>query len=117
MNSIDHREPVADWFAGLTADEQVRFLLDLAHELTVAARAYYVPQVQELTDGAAVRTLNEIQHRVTAHARNILDNPAEGTHRVAYGYLDAVPDHAGLPSHVRYAVESVRRRIDHQPVS
>jgi hypothetical protein len=117
MNSIDQREPVAEWFAGLSADERIRFLLDLAYELTVAVRAYYVPNSLELTDTVPVRWLNEIQHRVTGQARNILDDPDEDTDRIAYGYLDGVPDISGLASHVHYAIERARQRVDPQPVS
>jgi len=67
-------QPVTEWFADLSAEDQIRFLLGLAPELTIVARAYYVPQESGLSDPAAVRAVNEIQHRVTAHARNILSD-------------------------------------------
>jgi len=114
VNKNEKAESLAEWFVGLTADEQVRFLTGLAHELTVVARDFYVPQGTDLTDGTAVRLLNEIQHRVTAHARNILDDPAEGSHPAAYGFLDDVPARSDLLGLVRLAIEHARRRVEPQ---
>lgn len=63
-------------FESLSSREQVRFLLRLAWRLTVVARNYYVPQSDQLADPTAIREINELQHRVTAHALAVLDeNP------------------------------------------
>ena len=54
------RPALQEWFRGLNQAEQVRFLLAVAHELTIVARHYYVPQSDELTEPGAVRFVNEM---------------------------------------------------------
>jgi hypothetical protein len=98
------RPTLQDWFTGLGPTDQVRFLLAVAHELTIVARGYYVPQSDALADAAAVRAVNEIQHRVVAHAAAILEDPAAGRDPVAYGWLEGVPERGGLPGWVAAAV-------------
>jgi hypothetical protein len=82
-------------FRTLTPHERARLLIRLARELTLVARHYYVAGTLELTDPSAVRLVNEIQHRVTAHAENCLagtdlDAP------VGYGFVTECWDHNGL---------------------
>ena len=93
-----------EWFTGLSQTDQVRFLLLVAHELTVVARHFYVPQAEGFTDSEAVRHVNEIQHRVAAHASAILTDPAAGADPVAYGFLVECPDRGGLRGLVASAV-------------
>jgi len=50
----------------------VRFLLRFGWRLTLVARHYYGPQSDSLEVPAAVREINEIQHRVLAHALSVL---------------------------------------------
>jgi hypothetical protein len=61
-----------DAFRSLSPVDQVRFLLRLAFRLTVVARDYYIPQSELLEDPVSVREINELQHRVTAHAFLVL---------------------------------------------
>lgn len=93
-----------EWFVQLDPAEQVRFLLYVAHELTIIARYFYVPQTDELTDPGAVRYVNEIQHRVAAHALDILADPAAGEHPPAYGCLTDCPPQYRLSGLVDGAV-------------
>jgi hypothetical protein len=53
-------------FIPLSREEKVRFLLRLAHELTLVARESYEPGTEALTHPARVRAVNEIQHRILA---------------------------------------------------
>jgi hypothetical protein len=42
--------------------------------LTIVAREYYVPGTLDLADAAAVRDINELQHRVAAQVVYLLDD-------------------------------------------
>ena len=101
-------------FRALTSGEQVRLLIRLARELTLVARHYYVPGTLELTDPAAVRLANEVQHRVIAHAENCLAG-ADTDAPVGYGFVADCWEHNGLSELVRAAYvrayESVRPSI------
>jgi hypothetical protein len=58
------------------ADQKARFLAALAHELTIFARAAYVPQSEELSNPALLRAFNELMHRVTDALRDCLTGRA-----------------------------------------
>jgi hypothetical protein len=58
-------------YQSLSPGEQVRFLLRFAWSLTLVARHYYEPQPGS---SAAVREINEIQHRVLGHALSVLQD-------------------------------------------
>src|SRR5436853_3649579 len=45
-------------------EEQIDFLLDFAHELTIGARDTYAVGEEGLTDPARMRRINEVQHRI-----------------------------------------------------
>lgn len=55
-----------DWLAQRTDREKSLFLAALAHELTVVARATYVPQTEDIEHPHWLRWLNEYQHRIAA---------------------------------------------------
>lgn len=97
-------------FRGLDRGEQVRVLIQLARELTVVARHYYTPGTDDLDDPTAVRFVNEIMHRVTAHAANCLSG---GDHDapVAYGFVLECWDHNGLSARVHDAFERAYRSV------
>jgi hypothetical protein len=84
-----------DTFRALPRADQIRVLIRLARELTLVARNYYVPGTLELADPAAVRLVNEIQHRVTAHAENCLEG-ADTDAPVGYGFITECWEHNGL---------------------
>ena len=66
------RTELAGMFSGLTTADQTQVLATFAHELTVAARDGYEVGGVGLTDSGWLRTVNEVQHRVTAHLAALL---------------------------------------------
>lgn len=67
-------------FAGLSANEQARFLAHFMYELTLEARSFYAPGGQQNIDPMKLRFINEIQHRITRFIEQILiDDPARST--------------------------------------
>jgi hypothetical protein len=96
-----------NWFHELSSEDQVHFLVALANELTVTTRFFYgIPD--GLTDMDSVRILNEIQHRVTAHARNIISDPLEGQFPMAYGVIDDLPNVSPLAKLIPNAIHHAR---------
>jgi hypothetical protein len=73
--SLDTQAAIA-FFSGLSAAEQLRFLIAFSHRLTIAARDTYEFQKDGVTDPKRLRTVNEVQHRVSGHAMALLkDDP------------------------------------------
>jgi hypothetical protein len=65
-------QEAGDFYAALTPAEQLRFLVDIGMDLTMAARDCYEVGTDLLTDPVRMRQLNEIQHRVLGHARRLI---------------------------------------------
>ena len=61
-----------EWLASLDERSKTTFLVTLARELTLAGRASYVPQSEELSNPAWLRQVNEVQHRVLACLSEVL---------------------------------------------
>jgi hypothetical protein len=97
-------------FRNLNPDEQLRLLIRLARELTLVARSYYVAGNLELADPSAVRLVNEIQHRVIAHAENCLSG-SDTDAPVGYGFVAECWDHKGLRQLVEQAFERAYRSV------
>lgn len=58
----------------LTRSDQILFLVNLIHELTVYTRGFYseVPLIVNSQAGSGVGNLNEIQHRVSGQLHDVL---------------------------------------------
>jgi hypothetical protein len=66
-------EAEGQWLASLDARAKARFLATLSHELTIAGRAAsYEVGTDGLTRPELLRHVNEIQHRVSACLRQLL---------------------------------------------
>lgn len=106
-------EAAIAFFSGLSAAEQLRFLIAFSHRLTVAARDTYEFQKDGVTDPKRLRTLNEIQHRVSGHALALLHGqpdryPDDVLIRI---FLDDKPEseRAGIAWAFENAREALRR--------
>lgn len=75
-------------FSELSALEQARFLIHFMYELTLEARNFYGPGGEQPIDANKLRFVNEIQHRVTRFAEQILiDDPARPSNDVTLRLL------------------------------
>jgi hypothetical protein len=63
---------IADEFRKLSSAAQIETLVRLAWELTVVGRDTYVPGSLDLRYPRRLRSLNEVQHRITSHVRALL---------------------------------------------
>jgi hypothetical protein len=61
-------------YRALPASAQLEFLVRFAHELTLVGRDSYECGTLELLHPQRLRAVNEIQHRVSAHALALLTN-------------------------------------------
>ena len=60
------------YFSELTGIDKARFLALLIHELSEEAKGTYGPGAEQVSDGAHLRFVNEIVHRVSRVAYQIL---------------------------------------------
>lgn len=64
------------YFTELTTIDKARFLTLLVHELAEEAKGTYGPGAEQVSDAAHLRFINEIQHRVSRVAYQILSEDA-----------------------------------------
>jgi hypothetical protein len=66
-----------EYFSELTAIDKARFLTLLVHELAEEAKGTYGPSVEQVSDGAHLRFINELHHRLSRVAYQLLsEDPA-----------------------------------------
>ena len=65
-------QDAASFFGGLSNAEQVRFLVRFGWELTILGRSTYEVGGEDLTDPPMLRAINEMQHRLLGHLRDLL---------------------------------------------
>ncbi len=63
---------LVDEFRGLPPTSQIETLVRLAYELTIVGRDTYETASLELRHPQRLRSLNELQHRVTSHVLALL---------------------------------------------
>jgi hypothetical protein len=61
-----------DRYAAMTKRERMRFLARLLVESTMAGRDTYIAGTDDVADAPRLRALNEFQHRLATHLRNIV---------------------------------------------
>jgi hypothetical protein len=64
-------------YSALSKKQMMLFLSALAAELTVRARATYIPNSDGVENPQRLREFNELQHRVTAHVRDLISDRRE----------------------------------------
>jgi hypothetical protein len=67
-------EDIARAATQLSPEQKRRLLARLSFELTIAARETYLPGSEDIAAPQQLRSLNEIQHRVTSCLLELLDN-------------------------------------------
>lgn len=100
-----------EWIASLDERSKTTFLVTLARELTIAGRASYVPQSEDLLHPCWLRQVNEVQHRVLACLSEIMC----GTENVSFqrsiaGWVLRQQDRA-LAEHMAYAWARAKGRV------
>lgn len=100
----------AKYLAGLSAMQRAKFFAEVAHDLTVDARAIYHSTAELAQRAADLYDLNEVQHRVTSYISHAL-GPGEDT-----GWLVPLPGcvlestNPRVRQHSRNAWDGVVRR-------
>jgi len=70
-------EVAITFYSFLTNDEQTKFLAHFSHYLTVVARDTYEVGTENITNQPKMRTVNEIQHRISSHLLSLLEDSQE----------------------------------------
>jgi hypothetical protein len=91
-------------FSDLSALDQARFLARFMYELTLEARNFYGPGLEQAIDADKLRFVNEVQHRVTRFIEQILiDDPARPSDEVTLRLLLAPRSEKVIEALVRAA--------------
>jgi hypothetical protein len=101
-----------DWMSSLDSATKARFLASLSHALTIAGRAAsYEAQGDGLTRPEVLRSINEIQHRVSACLSQLLsgDHSESFERSIAVWVLDT-PD-AELRAWTRRAWQDAKSQV------
>ena len=69
---------IASEYASWTHYEQMYFLADIAHQITISMRGCYssTPQLVVSDLNSAIYVLNECQHRIAGHMMQVLEYAA-----------------------------------------
>jgi|SRR5476651_2633248 hypothetical protein len=89
------REEAISRFSALSRDRQIAVLAMFGHEITIDARATYVPGTEGVEDPSKLRRLSEILHRVLCQIRDLTQGHNERyPDDVIVSILwEAAPDH------------------------
>jgi hypothetical protein len=105
-------------FLKLPPPKKARFLLNLAHALTVRARGAYVAGGAGVSDGARLRAINELQHKVIGHLVYLADGDRSGyPDDVLARMLQEVAEGAHAEDDLRLAAEQALRSVLGPPIS
>src|SRR5436305_1788080 len=64
---------VKDAFVAMQPDQQLRVLVLLAHNITIAARTAYPGQAEEQRVAGKLRALNEVLHTITGQLMHLIE--------------------------------------------
>jgi hypothetical protein len=100
-------------FRGLPPAAQIETLVRLAHELTIWGRDTYETSSPGLRHPNRLRSLNEIQHRITSHVRALL---AADPRRYPDEVLASIILEQDDPELRRQVITAFARSLSQQPV-
>src|SRR5437870_964917 len=99
-------------FQSLSAPAKSRFFLRLAHELTVRARGAYAAGPAAAANPAALRALNELQHKVIGHLLHLTESGRDAyPDDVLVGILSDIAEEGGVADDLRVASEQALRGL------
>ena len=99
------------WLVSLDDRSKTTFLVTLARELTIAGRASYVPQSEELLHPTWLRQVNEVQHRVLACLSEVMSGAGTTSFQRSIAEWVLAPRDSVLTEHLGYAWARAKERI------
>jgi len=100
-----------EWLVALDDCSKTTFLVTLAWELTIAARASYVPQSEDVLHPTWLRQVNEVQHRVLACLREVMSGTGTASFQRAIAEWVLSPRDGVFAEHLAYAWARAKERI------
>ena len=105
-------------FLKLPPPKKAKFLLNLAHALTVRARGAYVIGSPGVSDPQRLRGVNELLHKVVGHLVYLADADRSGyPDDVLLQILHEVAEEGGAEDDLLAAAEQAMRRVLGPPLS
>jgi len=100
-----------EWLVSLDDRSKTTFLVALARELTIAGRASYVPQGEDLMHPAWLRQVNEVQHRVLACLSEVMSGTGTASFQRSIAEWVLSPRDGVFGEHLAYAWVRAKERI------
>lgn len=109
MTGSSHRH--ASLYDGLDRGAKALALASILHELTIIARGAYSDTPQHVHSHCGLGTINEMQHLITGHLRDLLQGivTAASGQEILYG-LYSIADRSGIRSAVTDSVDRAIKR-------
>ncbi|SRR5579884_23242 len=104
---------IACIYDGFSKKKQMEFLARLAHEITISMRGCYstTPQIVNSDVGSVVGRLNEIQHWILGHLRDVLiENPGRASGQDIIDGIFSWAEPAHFEAHMRWMLEQTTSR-------
>jgi hypothetical protein len=101
----------AEWLVSLDERSKTTFLVTLARELTIAGRASYVAQSEDLLHPTWLRQVNEVQHRVLACLSEVMSGTGTASFQRSIAEWVLSPRDSVFAEHLAYAWERAKERI------
>jgi hypothetical protein len=115
-----NEEFLTSWLTSLSVAKRGRILNQVAYELTISARHWYVPGAEATTPEGANKLpgLNELQHQLLAQAGHYLDNEEVKVYPldVFSKVVLQMAAHYGIASDLTTAIRYVQQKSS-RPVS
>ena len=100
-----------EWLVQLDERSKIAFFVTLARELTIAGRASYVPQSEELQHPRWLRQINEVQHRVLACLSELLRGTGNVDFQRSIAEWVLIHQDRALAEHMAYAWVRAKERV------
>jgi hypothetical protein len=105
-------------FLTLPPQKKSRFLLNLAHALTVRARGGYAAGGTGVSDVTRLQAINELQHKVIGHLVYLADADRSGyPDDVLIRILEEIAEEGNVETDLRVAAEQAIRAVQDLPLS
>jgi len=108
MSSTDAE---GEWLVCLEPVAKAQFLSTLGHALTIAGRESYEVGGTGLTNPPYLREINEIQHRVLACLRGILNGTLNASFERSIAQWVLEPSDLSVREHTTHAWESAKAHV------
>lgn len=117
--SEDHQESTvnrididAQWLSNLVLERKVLFMALLSHQITIAGRASYIAETDDLSNPRLLRQINETQHRVAGGLCHLLQGRCFDDFEVSVASWLLAGTDAELNALLKYCWEQAKMHLE-----